>query len=293
MKYAGIVLTISAMVVGMSVTSSADDLSDKGRGICEKHQKSIVTLQLVIKNRFSAPVMGSRTDESISETTGVIIDPSGLTVLSLASTDPSSMFSSVISAMGEEQFKFETNLGEVKMILDDGSELAARVVLRDKDLDLAFVKPETPPAQPLPAVDLKDAAQPQMLEPIIGLTRLPKVANRAVAAGLERIQAIIQKPRLLYVPGNDPTFSSLGSPMFSLDGKIIGMVAMRSIRADSAKIGFGDMQDNLLPVVVPASDIMEAAQQALAAPVEQAEKKENAEPAPADSTAAPEEQKQT
>lgn len=203
------------------------------------------------------------------------------------------MFSSVISAMGEEQFKFETNLGEVKMILDDGSELAARVVLRDKDLDLAFVKPETPPAQPLPAVDLKDAAQPQMLEPIIGLTRLPKVANRAVAAGLERIQAIIQKPRLLYVPGNDPTFSSLGSPMFSLDGKIIGMVAMRSIRADSAKIGFGDMQDNLLPVVVPAGDIMEAAQQALAAPVEQAEKKENAEPAPADSTAAPEEQKQT
>jgi hypothetical protein len=293
MKYAGALLAISTMVLGLAGTCVADDLSDRGRGICEKNQKAIITLQMVIKNRFSAPEMGSRTDESIAETTGVVIDPSGLTVLSLSSTDPSSMFSSVISAMGEEQFKFETNLGEVKMILDDGTELAGRVVMRDKDLDLAFVKPDASPAQPLPCIDLKNAAQPQMLEPIVGLTRLPKVANRAVAAGLERIQAIIQKPRILYVPGNDPTFSSLGSPMFSLDGKIIGMVAMRSIRADSAKAGFGNVEDNLLSVIVPAGDISEAAQQALAAPAEQPEKKEPADAAPAAPADKPETPKQT
>src|SRR2546422_4160959 len=38
---------------------------------------------------------------------------------------------------------------------DDGTEIPAEIVLRDRDLDLAFIRPKTKPANPMPAVDLR------------------------------------------------------------------------------------------------------------------------------------------
>src|SRR6266567_4578044 len=67
----------------------ADDAAKSGREILGKYQQAVVTVKLAIKQSIS---MGGRDQKSDSktETTGTVIDPSGLTVVSLATTDPSS-----------------------------------------------------------------------------------------------------------------------------------------------------------------------------------------------------------
>src|SRR5881296_3501778 len=121
----------------------ADDLADKGRAIFKQHQHAVVTVQLVLKNKFSMAGRGGEANESRQDVTGTVVDPSGLTVLSLSATDPGQTLQSMFSSSDEDsKFKMETELSDIKILLDDGSELPSEVVLRDRDLDLAFIRPK-------------------------------------------------------------------------------------------------------------------------------------------------------
>jgi S1-C subfamily serine protease len=264
-----LLVALGVMAGGLLIAAAhAGDIENQGRAVLEKNQKGVVTVQLVIKQKFSASGMGSEENELKEEATGFVIDPSGLTVLSLFETDPASLYENMMGGEGmAEQFKMETTLGDVKLLLEDGKEIPARVVLRDKDLDLAFVRPVEKPAEPLAALDLTQAAEPLVLDQLIALTRLGKVAGRVCSANLERIHAIVRKPRTFYVPGNDPTHSGLGSPVFTLDGKLVGMIGLRTIREErKGPMGFlGGMGEGMMAVVVPAADVLEAAKQAPAA----------------------------
>ena len=107
----------------------ASEFAEKGRAIFEKYQKTVVTVQIVIKSKFSG-----RSNETRQEVSGTVIDASGLVVMSLTATDPSQMLESMLA--NNPDFKLETELSDIKFLLEDGTEVPAEVVLRDKDLDL-------------------------------------------------------------------------------------------------------------------------------------------------------------
>ncbi len=260
-KRIGWTVGVMALVVGLIAPAWGGEQEDSGRAVFDKYQKAVVTIQLVLRVKFSSPEMGSDEKEAKDEVVGMIIDPSGLAVASLNRTDPSMMYENMM--MGSDA-NIEVNVQSAKYLLDDGKEIEARVVLRDKDLDLAFLKPVTAPETPMTAVDLSQAAMPKILDPIVGLVRLGKVAGRVCSATMDRVQAVIEKPRTLYVPCGPVGMTDMGSPVFSLDGKAIGMMALRSIKSESNGDSFGPGDDNAMPVIVPAADIAEAAAQATA-----------------------------
>lgn len=258
----------------LSLSSFADELADKGRAILERNKSCVVTVRIVMKVQMSMQNFPSRDEEVKSEATGTVIDPSGLTVLSLNETDPSGMFEDMME--GREGFDVKSTVSDLKILRDDGTEIAAQVVLRDRDLDLAFIRPTEAPKDPLSAVDLTKAAAPALLDPIVTLNRMGRVAGREYAVSLERVSAIVNKPRTFYVMGNDPTQTALGCPAFTLDGNVIGLCVMRSVKrsGDSGMFGGGD--SNTMAIVVPVSDIVEVAKQAPA--VGEAAKDLGAEP---------------
>ena len=98
-------------------------------------------------------------DESV-ETVGTVIDPSGLTVLSLGALNPGAMMNKMMGGggSGQERMEFGSEPSDVKLRLADGKELPARIVLRDEDLDLAFLRPTTKPDKPLVAINLQTKA---------------------------------------------------------------------------------------------------------------------------------------
>ena len=259
------VISFMSLLASLALLSRADEVADKGREIFKKNQRAVVTVQVVVKMKFSVPGMGGQANESKQDVTGTVVDPSGLTVLALSSCEPGDMIQSMMAGMSDEdmKFKMETELSDVKLLLDDGTELPADIVLRDKDLDLAFVRPVTKPASPMMALDLSKSATAQVLDQVITLNRLGKAAGRAYAASVERISAVVQKPRLFYVPGSEMTSTTLGSPAFSLDGNVLGVFVMRSVSQKGGGIGmFNFRPQGLTTIILPAADILKAARQA-------------------------------
>jgi len=253
----------SALALVLAWPTFGDELADKGRAIFTKNHLSVVTVQLVLKSKVSVPGMGGQSNEARQDATGTVLDPSGLTVLSLSNTDPGQLMQSMMGGGDEDsRFKVETELTDIKILLEDGTEIPAEVVLRDKDLDLAFVRPKSKVATPLTALDLTKPGKAEILDEVVTLNRLGKPAGRAYSASVERISAIVQKPRLFYIPDGNMTSTALGSPAFTLDGKPLGIFVMRTTKSGGGGMGmFNFKPDNMTSIIVPADDIVKAAKQ--------------------------------
>ena len=252
---------IGSVLLAASATSiaRADTVAEKGRDISKKFQRAVVTVQESVK----ATASGGRSGEFNLEITGTVIDPSGLTVVALSSCDPYELRRRM-----SPDFNIESEVANVRILVDDG-EVPAEIVLRDRDLDLAFIRPKAKPAAPMPAVDLSAAGSAQVLDEVITLNRLARVASRAYATSVERITAVVQKPRTFYIPDSTMTATASGSPAFSLDGKIVGVFVMRAIS------GVGDTRESpVTAIILPAEDILKQAKQAPEAKGESEKKEE-------------------
>ncbi|UCD83813.1 MAG: trypsin-like peptidase domain-containing protein [Deltaproteobacteria bacterium] len=250
----------------------ADKEAKAARKIIGKWEDTVITVKMVIKERMIMEGREMNRGENKTEATATVIDPSGLAVLPLFLTDPSrisKIFSEGQFGMeGASGFNWDSEITDLKVLLSDGKEVPARIVLRDRDLDLAFVHPSEKLTKPIPALDLSKDAKPDILDRIVVLTRLGKVANRVPSVCLDRIQAVVKKPRTFYVPGPTAMDAGLGAPVFSSDGKVIGILMLRILPSKGTGIGnlfSGVSGMGMLPIVLPAEDIMEVGKQALEA----------------------------
>src|SRR5262249_21340707 len=151
-------------------TLAADSPSPKAaaREILKKYQDAIVAVKLVTK-------FGQR--EMQVEVAGTVLTPEGLTVVSDFSSNPGRI-------LGGDDGGNETT--EVQPPLRDGQELPAKFVLRDRDLDLAFVLPNEKGLN-LPHVKLEKAPIPEVLDDLIYLQRLGKSLNREPSVSLGHV----------------------------------------------------------------------------------------------------------
>ena len=279
----GFVLAIFAAAAGLSTACSAD-AAEEARKIIEANRDAIVTVQLVIETRYAGD---SEKEEAKISATGTVVDPSGLVVAALSQVDPTSTRFGFMS--DEESSKFKSNIVDAKIRTEDGTEIPADVVLRDRDLDLVFLRPKKAPETPMKFVDLAQSTQPQPMDEVIVLWRLGQVANRVLAGDVSRVQAVVTKPRLSYAVDAP----RLGCPVFSMDGKPVGTVVLRTWRGARGGGMFAGM-DEVATMVLPCSTVMKAAQQAKQAepekpapePLQQPEAKPTAKP-PAKSPAKP------
>jgi len=254
------------------------ELAEKGRAVFKQHQHEVVTVQVVQKMTTSARGSASEPREAKQDLTGTVIDPTGLTVLALSAADPSELYKRMYPE--SSGIKMEIEISDVKILLDDGTEIPAEIVLRDKDLDLAFIRPKIKPTKPMAAVDLDKSSPAQILDELITLNRLGRAAGRAYAASVERVSAVVQKPRTFYIPDAGMTATSLGSPAFALDGSIVGIIVMRTISAGGSVSMNNFRPDNATSIILPAEDVAKAAKQAPEAKGEPDKKQEAKEAKP-------------
>ena len=249
-------LMLAAALAGAAQSVRADEVAEKGREIFKKYQYAVVTVQVVLKMSYPG---AAKSSESKQDLTGTVIDPSGLTVLALSAADPTDMYQRMMSEEAAKS-RLDIEVTDLRLLLNDGTEVPAEIVLRDKDLDLAFIRPKAKLTTPMAAVDLKQAAPAQLLDQLVTLNRLNSAAGRAYAASLERISAIIQKPRTFYIPDSSMTATTLGSPAFALDGKMVGVFVMRAISSRSGSSR--NYRDNMTTIILPAEDVAKAAKEA-------------------------------
>jgi len=238
------------------------------REVVKKWQAAIVNVRVVLKTRMSMAGRELQSSDETVEAIGTVIDPSGLMVMSLGVLNPGGMMTRMMSGAmggggGDQKMEITSEPTDLKMRLPDGREIPAKIVLRDEDLDLAFIRPAAKLDNPMVAVNLKDAGKPGLLDQVVVLSRLGRVGGWAPGAALHDIGAIIERPRTFFVLGSPA--ASIGVPAFLPNGRIVGLLTLRQI--DAGRAGMMSMMGGteslgLLPVILPAADVLEISQQA-------------------------------
>lgn len=235
-------LCLLFLAVLFAAGARADDLADAGRALLKQHGEAVIGIKIVAK--LAVPGRES-TQEIKLDAVGVMLDTNGLTVASLRVVEPGEVLSRM---MGRE---FQAEIADLRLVLADRTEVPAALVLRDKDLDLAFLRPTEKLPKPGSVIALDNAMKADVLDSVVVLSRSIRTPRLDPLVDIERISAIVDKPRLFYIGSPGLQSSPPGSAVFAADGRFIGqLLTRRSTRGE------------IWSVIVPAADIAETAKQA-------------------------------
>jgi hypothetical protein len=239
----------------------ADEAREAAKSVLQAKAETVVTVQLVVKRRYVVQGREQGSADQKIEIAGTTLQPDGLTVVSDFTSNPAGLFSSD----DRDGPKVDTDTTDVKIVLRDGREIPSRFVLRDRDLDLAFVVP-LEKGLTLPSLALEKGLVPEPLDDLILLYRMGRSLNREAAATVASVRSVVKKPRTFLVPGFIEGLQSLGCPAFDSKGRAVGLVVLRRYPAPpQPQSSFRDFVDMMNPVVLTAADVLDVAAQAAAA----------------------------
>jgi len=249
-------LTALALLIVLAA-SAEDSLVAQAKKVFTERRDSVIWISAVAK--ISMQAEGGREGVNIpdreqkTETLGTLIDPKGLVVTALSSIDPTREISGREIRTREGMVKIEASaiLKEVRIIMPDGTEIPAEVVMRDADLDLAFLRIKAGSKESkgveFKPIDLKSAAPVSVADDIVTIGRMDEVLNRAPSVTRGQITSITKKPREFL----RATSANPGCPTFAMDGRLVGIAVNRFVRGKSS-----------YTVLIPAEDVLEIALQA-------------------------------
>jgi S1-C subfamily serine protease len=254
MKFRSLIL--ASLIAAPLATAATGPLKDKALALSASNKDSIVQLSATVEIEVTAGDKPTQKEERKLEVVGTVINKDGLIVVPLSTLDLAAAVDgrTVKTQQGPIKLSAKCDTKEVKIIMPDGTENPAKVVFKDTDLDLAFVRPEKTEGITFTPVDIANNAPLAMMDDVIVLGRMGKDLNREPLVVTTEVVAMITKPRTFGRIGA----SCLGLPVFNGDGKFIGF----GINRFSPKAEESEQGPSATNVVLPASDLIEAAAQA-------------------------------
>lgn len=253
MKPLRLVLSLAAgAAIFPTLRAAPEAEAAAGRALMKRHADAIVSIEMVVTVKMKMGEREAPPSERRIEVNGTVIAATGLTVTSLVGVDPQLQFEAARAAQGGMRgVEFVgAEFKEVKLRLADGKEVPARFVLKDADLDLAFMAPETEEAgRTFPFVNLAESAEGQVLGNYFFVARASKSLQRAPVVRASEVLGIVEKPRRFYLL----TEQAPGTPVFDTQGKLLG-ISLQHL-ANGRVSGM---------VVLPAPDVADMAKQAAA-----------------------------
>ena len=236
-------LAIGCLALAAPARAQSNEDRAAARELITKRGDAVVLVLATLKQRTTVQGRENSQDRQ-RQAQATIIDGSGLAVMALSVMEPND---ALVRRLGGPGAQVQIETTELRMRLADGREIPARVVLRDSDLDLAFLRPVEPLSAPLAAID-NAVAKPSLMDLVIVLSRTGEATGWRLIAAFGYVQMTVDKPRLYHAisSGNTP-----GAPVFDSSGKLIGIV-----------LSVGGSRSSPFPAVLPADDIREIAKQA-------------------------------
>ncbi len=249
-------LTLLLLLAAPSQAAESTSIRDAGRAIAETHANAVIRVNVIVSMRMAVGGRQAREDEVESEINGTVIGADGLTLVPLSEIDPAGAMMRQFGSRMDGEVNIESHVKDIRLILPDGREIPATVVLRDPVLDVALLRPREAVENPFAAIDLTRSAEPLLLDEVVVLARFGRIANRQIGVMTGEIQSTIRRPRTFHVPSSELATAGMGLPIFDVNQQLVGFVLMR-IQPE----GMGSDEDSLA-IILPAEDIQEMAEQA-------------------------------
>lgn len=244
-------LVLLACVAGLAAGCATNCKCGLVQGLAEKYADAVVQVKVVTSTRFSVSGREAPAMEREFEVLGTVLDETGLIVTSHSAVDPSS----IVAAM-RPGAKIDSQIKSTKLIRPDGTEVPLKVVLRDKDLDLMFLRPTK--RIRLAHIDLKArGADLRLGNVVVVVSRLGPVGDRQPMVSLGRVQAVVDKPRRFCVAVLPGGATSLGCPVFTCKGELAGLMVIRTSKVAGSGSALGGAASRVLPIILPIADILE------------------------------------
>ena len=259
---AAVAVCLSGLFFGVAARAQEANfeslLADKG--------PAMVTIKFILKSRDD-----DGGDNEI-EAAGVVIEPDGLVLCASSSLGTGRG----MAAAGASPTQIKVLEG------DDLIGVDAKVVARDSELDLTWLRMKAPEGKKYRFVDLAKSVQPKVGDRLFSIVRMGKYFDRAAVVRETRVGGITRKPRHLLVPSMP--VAALGLPVFGATGEVVGIPVVQRPELDEMRAA-GGMQAFAggNGVIVPAGDVMKATQRAKEnASEDQSDEDDSAASAPVD-----------
>jgi hypothetical protein len=155
---------------------------------------------------------------------------------------------------------------DIKVLVGDDNEgVDAKVIARDSELDLAWIKIQKAPEKPYEFIDLSKHATPSLGDRLLAVERMGKFFDRAPLVVEGRLGGIVSKPRSLYIPASD-LVSTLGLPIFTAGGELVGISILQLPSAEESEEGGRSLVGRAGGgTILPAAEVIAATERAKAA----------------------------
>lgn len=255
-------MTLAVMAMFCAVATLRAGDGEAIRKVVEEKTPALVTVKFMLKVNFP----GSDGQESEVETLGVVISEDGLILCGNA------MLGGIVGIMnnmtgggGGQDISMVPS--DFKVLIGDDTEgIEAKLLARDSDLDIAWVKIKELGEKKLAFVDMEKASTPQVGDSLLVLERKSKLFDRVVSFIEMRASSTTKKPRnLILLEGQGPS----GSPVFTFDGAFAGFTIIQvpeAGEADTSIMSRFTASDAMFPAILPAAELAKATKNATAAP---------------------------
>lgn len=294
----------SALVLTLALGCGASLAGVHTRGTEPAADPAVATYERLIESR-SAPVVaikfvlkmeyaGFGDGEREQELSGLMIDPSGLVLVS------NTQFGGFLSMI--QQFSGGSNLHasmkpeKIRVLVgDDTVGVDAKLIARDTELDLAWVKIDKAPDKPYQAVSFEKSVGASPGELLYTVSRADKFFDRAPVVGELRVAGVARKPRTLILPSNGvggaAGMGSAGGAAYNHAGEPVGVMVMQMPSREDGDGGRDDMFGMMFSgggggvAILPGKEVVAATERALKTAADEskegeAEKAADVKPAP-------------
>lgn len=249
---------VTATKPAAPTTATIGELSaEQARALIAAKQGAIATLRGTVKFTDGA---NPRVQEERIECVATFVDAAGFAICGSAGH--------AVNRKYQEQ--------RLNFVLDNGTEVPARIVLQDDDLALTVLAPAPAAgtsAPALPFIPLKTGVGAGLFDDVLTVSRLDQRHHFTPTADTGKVTSLVTQPRPFYlIDGNIGGHNALGAPTFLADGHLLGMLAMtpqsrlQRARAASPMKTEVNVQQELVRVVPAAAvaDLVEQARKAAA-----------------------------
>lgn len=222
--------TILAIGVLAFVTlGSAQTPEEQARALMEKYRPMLVVV--TVKGKVvTSPQIDTKAQQR--RTLGITVADNGLVAVSNSAIDATVGLAGQEAVVDGETVKLnsvKTEYSDIEISYGDKTLLHGKIIRQDVNADIAFILPDQDEAKKVnktfSKVDLNEfAANAQPADQVVGLSRASSVYGYMPTLVMGRITGVFNGDRKFFVTtaGN-----SQGMPIFSLDGRPIGLTVVR------------------------------------------------------------------
>lgn len=247
-----------------SLVPAAQAQSADFAALAKDRAPAIVTIKFIMK---------SEQGEEEDETVGTMISKDGLIITSNLA------FGGMMALMGQAA-PTPTNIKV--MINDDTLGVDAKLIARDSELGLAWIRIDAPASDGYTFVDFASGAKVTLGDSIYSVQKLGKYFDRTPSIAEARVGSITSKPRELVIPTIGMAGGEMGLPVYAASGAPVGLSTL--VLPEREEMEGGGMRSFMRGMsggmILPAAQVVDATKRALESAATQ--------PAASDAPAAPE-----